>query len=354
MDDATRFRLALAHREPDRVPIHDSPWPTTVARWREEGLPANTSPAAYFGYAMSGITADLSPRLPEEEVSEPGSEFRVWRTSYGQLRRQKRDLTSTPEIEDWPVKDRADWDRLKPLLEPNPDRIDWAQVRASYAAARKTGRFVTFHAHISYAQFLEYVRNDELLMLLVTDPGWVHDMFATHARLVTGLAQLVWDAGIHYDAAFLACDLGYRNASLFSPDTYRALQFPHDRDIFDSFHARGVPVILHSDGCVKALIPHFLDAGLDCLQPLEVKAGMDLVELKRTYGDRLAFMGGIDARAMAHPDPAVIEEEIRHKFAIAMPGGGYIFHSDHSVPHDVSFDQYRRTIDLVRKYGSYA
>jgi uroporphyrinogen decarboxylase len=269
------------------------------------------------------------------------------------VRRQKRDLTSTPEIEDWPVKSRADWEALKPRLEPAADRIAWPQVRAAYDAARRAGRFVTFHAHIGYAQFLEYLRNDELLMLLVTDPGWVHDMFATHARLVIGLAQLMWDAGVRYDAAFLACDLGYRNATLFSPATYRALQLPHDRAVWDAFHARGVPVILHSDGCVEALIPHFLDAGLDCLQPLEVKAGMDLVALKREYGGRLAFMGGIDARAMADPDPRVIEREIRTKFEVAMPGGGYIYHSDHSVPDDVSLAQYRHVMDLVRRYGVY-
>jgi uroporphyrinogen decarboxylase len=80
---------------------------------------------------------------------------------------------------------------------------------------------------------------------------------------------------------------------------------------------------------------------------------MDTVALKREYGDRLAFMGGIDVRAMAHPDPRAIEEEIGSKFAVAKPGGGYIYHSDHSVPNDVSLEQYRRVLDLVREYGEY-
>ena len=352
MDQATRFRQALARKEPDRVPIHDGPWPTTIARWHEEGLPADTTPHRFFGYGMVSVTGDPSPRFPVEDLGDLG-EWRIWRTEYGQVRKQKRDLTSTPETEDWPVKTRADWEALKPRLEPAADRIEWPQTRALYERARRAGEFVVFNLHIGYAQFLEFMRNDELLMLMVTDPGWIHDMFATHARLTVGLAQLLWDGGIHYDAAFLACDLGYRNATLFSPATYRDLQWPHDRDVWDFFHAKGLPVILHSDGCVKALIPHFLDAGLDCLQPLEVKAGMDLVELKRTYGDRLAFMGGIDARAMADPDPSAIEREIRTKFEVAMPGGGYIYHSDHSVPNNVSFHQYCRVMELVQQYGAY-
>jgi len=96
-----------------------------------------------------------------------------------------------------------------------------------------------------------------------------------------------------------------------------------------------------------------IEAGFDCLEPLEVKAGMDLIELKKNFGDWLTFMGGIDVRAMAHLDPAVIEEEIRTKIPVAMKGGGYIFHSDHSVPHNVSFQQYEHTINLVKKYGTY-
>jgi len=64
-------------------------------------------------------------------------------------------------------------------------------------------------------------------------------------------------------------------------------------------------------------------------------------------------MGGIDVRAMAHPDPAMIEREISTKIPFAKKGGGYIYHSDHSVPSSVSFEQYRRVIELVRKYGAY-
>ena len=80
---------------------------------------------------------------------------------------------------------------------------------------------------------------------------------------------------------------------------------------------------------------------------------MDVVELKDLYGDDLSFMGGIDVRVMASPDPADIEEEIRVKIGHAKQGGGYIYHSDHSVPDNVSYEQYCRVIELVHEYGSY-
>ena len=114
-----------------------------------------------------------------------------------------------------------------------------------------------------------------------------------------------------------------------------------------------MPVILHTDGDVRKLIPGLIAAGIDCLQPCEAKAGMDLVELKANWGDKLAFMGGIDVRAMADPDPAVIEREISRKLPVAKQGGGYIYHADHSVPDNVSFEQYQRVMELVREYGGY-
>jgi uroporphyrinogen decarboxylase len=80
---------------------------------------------------------------------------------------------------------------------------------------------------------------------------------------------------------------------------------------------------------------------------------MDLIELKKEFGDKMAYMGGIDVRLMNLEDTRPLEEEIREKVSTAKVDGGYIYHSDHSVPNTVSFMQYKRVIDLVRKYGGY-
>ena len=147
--------------------------------------------------------------------------------------------------------------------------------------------------------------------------------------------------------------MGYKNGPFFSPRMYRNIIKPADKRLFDFFHGRGMKIILHSCGDVRMLLPDLIDAGLDCIQPLEVKAGMDVVELKKQYGNDLSFMGGIDVRAMADPDPAAIEQEIARKIPAAKIGGGYIYHSDHSIPNNVSFEQYCRVLELVRKYGEY-
>ncbi len=172
-------------------------------------------------------------------------------------------------------------------------------------------------------------------------------------QLCMRIAEEMMGAGFDFDAGWIWDDLGFKQRSFFSTAMYRELVMPAHKLICDAFKARGKFMILHSCGYIMELAPLIIETGFDCLQPLEVKAGNDVFELKRQYGDRLAFMGGMDVRAMADPDPAVIEREIAGKIPAIKRGGGYIYHSDHSVPDNVSFQQYQHVLELVRQYGAY-
>jgi uroporphyrinogen-III decarboxylase len=101
------------------------------------------------------------------------------------------------------------------------------------------------------------------------------------------------------------------------------------------FTERGLPVVYHSDGDLRRVMDLLIETGIRCLQPLEAKAGMDLLEMKRLYGDRLVFMGNIDFEAIARGDEEA-EAEIELKVGRGKQGGGYIYHSDHSVPPKIS------------------
>jgi uroporphyrinogen-III decarboxylase len=113
-------------------------------------------------------------------------------------------------------------------------------------------------------------------------------------------------------------------------------------------------IIYHTDGNVNGVMPLYLEAGFDCLQPLEAKAGMDIRALCPQYGDRLAFMGNIDIMAMMNNDRERIEAEIVAKFAAGMATHGYAYHSDHSIPPQVSWETYRFIISLIDQHGCYA
>jgi len=352
MTSRERIDAALNFKEADRVAIEDSPWNTAIERWHQEGLPAGVTPAEYFDYEMVGMWPDISMRLPAETIEET-DEYKITRGVDGAIVKNWKHATSTPETIDFLIKTRTDWEEHKPLLEWASDRVDWEATRKAEEAAHEKGKWFQFYSAFGYDHIQTVVGSERLLVAMAQEPQWVEDMFMTNARLVVAAAEEMIGAGIEFDGVLICDDMGYRNTSLFSPAMFMRYEYPCHKLVYDFFHSQGLKVILHSCGCVKDLIPGLLKAGLDCLQPLEVKAGMDLIELKKKHGAWLSFMGGIDVRAMAHPDPAVIEEEISSKISVAKKGGGYIYHSDHSVPDNVSFQQYCRVVDLVHKYGTY-
>lgn len=352
MTSRERVKAVLEHREPDRVPIHDSPWAETIRRWQREGLPAEIPASDYFGYEMASFSFDQSPMFPVKVLYKDET-YIVETTPFGGVRKNFRTYTSTPQIIDWAVKSREDWERIKERLFPDYTRVDWVSLRNDYERARSEEKFLVLWAVIGYDHLQSYIYSEQLLMAMIDDPDWIRDMALTVANLVKDMAEMIMGKGYAFDAAFLGDDRGYKNGLLFSPKLYREIFFESDKILCDFFHSKGMPVILHSDGNIEELIPDLIEAGFDCLQPLEAKAGMDVRELKPKYGDRLSFMGNINVMAMYHPDPKVIEEEIRSKFEVAKVGGGYIYHSDHSVPPNVSFEQYKRVMELVRKYGEY-
>lgn len=379
MNSRERIARMLRHEEADRVPITDSAWVSTVQRWHGEGLPAGVSPADFFDYEFVRFAPDQSPMFLARTLQDDG-DYALEQDSFGCIMRNRKDYASLPHIIQFPCATRDDWEKhVKPRLTPSRDRVDWdgswprgfahderrqeiqktarfdnRRGLAGCQAARDAGKFVCYHGAVGYGHIHQsYLNTPDLLMTIITDPEWVIDMYETTAELVMSMYDVMAEGGFEFDGVFLACDLGYTAGLFFSPRHFEQQLHPTFCRLFEFFHSRGKPVILHSDGRIMDLIPYFVEAGLDCLNPLEVKAGMDLVALKRQYGDKLAFQGGIDVRAMADADPAAIEAEIAGKLPAAKEGGGYIYHSDHSVPNDVSFDQYRRVIDLVLKYGAY-
>ena len=354
MTGRERIKAVLEHREPDRVPIQDSPWSATVIRWHKEGLSEEISVEEYFDYELAAWGADVSARFPVR-VLDKNENYILTTTADGGKLKNFRDYSTTPEVVDTFIKTKDDWFKIKPRLQADYKRIDWVTFDNQYHRAKSEGKFLCFSAPVGYDRCQTLMNTERLLVLMAEDPETAKDMFETAGRLVIETGRMLLKEGYEFDAAFLYNDMGYKNSSLFSPRMYRDLLFEIDKEVFGFFHQNGMKTILHSCGNVKPLIPSLIEAGLDCLQPLEVKAGMDLVELKKQFGNKLAFMGGIDVRKMvgAAKDQAAIEEEIKTKFEAAKKGGGYIYHSDHSISKNVSFPDYLKVMELVKKYGKY-
>lgn len=352
MTSRERILRVLNHKIPDRVPIQDSVWVATTRRWHKEGLPEDMSPEEYFGYEFCFSNPDLTPRFPVK-VIEKNEEFLITTTSFGGKRKNHRDYSTTPEIIDWPIKTKEDWKEIKKRLAPDIKRINWATEIQNNTSAYEEGKFLCFSFTSGYDALQYYMKAEQILITMAEDPGWIKEMIMTIAELAIITADIMLKNGLRFDALYTYNDMGYRNGLLFSPETYKKTHYEADRLLYEYFHSKGMKTILHSCGNVSELIPTLIEVGLDCLQPIEVKAGMDIISLKEKFGDRISFMGGIDVRLMCDPNPEKIEQEIKTKFESAKKNGGYIYHSDHSIPKNVSFQQYCRVMELVKTYGFY-
>jgi uroporphyrinogen decarboxylase len=163
--------------------------------------------------------------------------------------------------------------------------------------------------------------------------------------------DMLWYEGYHFDAMFWYDDMGYKNRTFFSTELYTELLKPAHKRAIDWAHNHGIKAHLHSCGNIMPIVPHLVEIGLDALNPIEIKAGMDVKALKTQYGNKLVLHGGADALFLDKPEKILpyIEEVI----PMLKENGGYIFSSDHSIPNTVTLETYKAVVEAVKKFGAY-
>jgi uroporphyrinogen decarboxylase len=346
-----RFQRMYQHKDADRVPVLDSPWVETIDRWVAEGMPTRDYVAHFDLDRTATIFPDNSPRYPEITVEET-DRYRTYTTKWGATMRSWKHNTSTPEHIKFTVQTPDDWAKAKAQMVASDDRIDWADLKQNYKKWRETGTFITgtfwFGFDITHSGM---VGTEEMLIAMLEEPEMARDMFEHELNIDIQLMDRIWDAGYHFDEVLWYDDMGYKNTQFFSVNLYRELLKPVHQRAIEWAHAHGIPARLHSCGDVNTLVPELLSIGLDGLNPLEVKAGMNPVHLKKTYGDKLLLHGGINAVLWDQRD--VIIEQIAQTVPKLKENGGYIFASDHSIPPHVSLEDFTAIINAVKKYGAY-
>ncbi|MCD6351289.1 MAG: hypothetical protein J7M26_04120, partial [Armatimonadetes bacterium] len=238
MTGKERTDAALAFQEPDRIPMVDGPWSTAYARWHREGMPEGVDPLDFFGWDITSMGSDTSFRFPTELIEETG-EYRIDRNANGAVVKNWKDKMSTPEYLDFTIKTPEDWEEHKHRLAFTPDRVNLEGCRKAVERAREKGWWIAFAGAYGYDKTQGIVGSERLLMAMVTDPDWVADMFMTSAEMIIDAAKYLLDNGVEFDGGFVFNDMGYRNASLFSPDMYRRLQKPADEKLYGFFHEVG-------------------------------------------------------------------------------------------------------------------
>jgi uroporphyrinogen decarboxylase len=340
------------HREADRIPVTDSPWQGTLARWRREGMPAAADWRDYFGAdKFETIGINITPNYPER-ILEETDRYVIKTSPWGVTMKHFKEMDSTPEFIDFRVTTPEAWEEAKARMTVDRNRINWARLARDYPRWQAEGCWIQagfwFGFDVTHSWM---VGTETLLIALMEEPEWVTDMFDTYLNQCIAHFDLLWDAGYRFDCITWPDDMGYKNTTFFSNAMYRALLQPFHTKAVAWAHSKGVRAHLHSCGDIMRLLPDVVATGIDALNPLEVKAGMDAVQIKRTYGDRLVLHGGINAVLWDRKEEII--PEIERLIPILKENGGYIFSSDHSIPNSVSLENFREILRTVQRVGVY-
>ena len=388
MTSRERVDALLRGRRADRVALNDSPWGDTLASWMPQGYPAapvhrkkgerrwrgdgrlveveeegdypEPLPAwKVFGYDMvqAGGWFDWAPKRGVSELLEETDEWDVRRNGAGAALKYWKHKSGTPEHVDFLMTSRRVWEsEYRPLLRDfDPLRVDVESARASLQEGRAAGAW-THYGHLGVWEILRASLGDfALFENLLLDPGWIRDFTDVYTGFFkTHYGYLFENAGLP-DGIWIYDDLGYRNGLFAAPRLLDELVFPYYRTLVAHFHSLGLPVVLHSCGSVREALQLIVEAGFDALNPMERKAlGNDPFLFAEEHGDRLAFVGGLDARVFESNDRARIKKEIS-AYMEGMKGRGarLVFGTDHSISPNVRYDTYLYALEVYREHMAY-
>jgi len=357
MTSKERIQCILNHEKPDRIGVHEHFWGITTKNWEKNlnGLPFNDvikRDIRQGGWPNIVADLDFEPIV----IAETDDTVTKKDKNYATLKTHKKH-DSTPEHIAYDIDCREKWEELvKPKLLNKDDylrRVNFDGYMAAKEDAEKHGQFFCYDTVNVFESIHPLIGHVNLLMAMIDDPEWVMDMSQTYAQLQIDLQEILFDKCGNPDGVFYYEDMGYKGSPFMSPDMYREFIFPSHKKTIDFAKSRNLPVIMHSCGFVEPLLPDMVKAGINCLQAMEVKAGMDLLRIYENFGDKIALMGGIDVRTLCTNDKKIIDEELEAKIPVVKQKYGYVLHSDHSIPGEVTFDTYCYFVKKAFELGSY-
>lgn len=381
MNSRERFLACMRFESMDRAPNWEMGyWAGTLERWHREGLPRHPNEPGGL-VPGTGIKGEGFPWRRSElrdwavhhhlgldkGLEKIDGEWGIWpafdleilwedeehvrqRQADGTVVLVRKDASTLPHPLEFPVTNRRDWEQLRDerLRADTPGRLpsNWYDQVAEYR--RRDWPLLLGGPFLGVFSSLRTLFGFEPLMYtFFDDPALIRDVLAHLTDMWLAIFEEVL-ADTDVDGAYFWEDMSYKSGSMVSPRIFREFLTPAYQRITGFFRQRGIDIILlDTDGNVWDLIPLFTEAGVTGLYPFEVRAGMDVAEVRARY-PRLQMMGGIDKTAVA-AGPAAIDAEIE-RIAPVIRSGGYVPGIDHYVPPDVPwehFEYYRRRLVKV-------
>jgi uroporphyrinogen decarboxylase len=364
-----RMNRSLRHEEPDRVPISDFFWGSFIERWRNEmNLPGDADPYYYYDLDWMVTIPNMDPRIMCFETIKEDENEVIVKTGFGATIRKKFDFPM-PEFMDWEV---DSIEKLEGFSFDDPySRTRYFEGGDNQIAGVGDGFQRNSPAWIETVKTLRpdfpvygsMIECSECLTRLVGQENsllWIGMYPERFGEAINRIGQFYLDclkaeiqaANGLLDGMVIWGDVAFSRNMFFDPEYWRMYFKPWVSAMTAYCHQHGLPVIYHGCGNVKSILGDFIEFGLDAYNPLEAKANLDVIELRKEYGHHLGFCGNSNIQVWETGDRDLIRREVLRKLNAAK-GGGYIFQSDHSVSSSVTGETYDYIVRLVREYGDY-
>ena len=384
MNGLERAKLAFAHQEADRVPLFeltiDNPTAEFVLKRptlcgfgglargvkQNEAL-MNGNFSAYHHQRMSdhmdlwrALELDVFPLcdpLPRQPLVPQQVDEVTWRfedslgmwsiARYSSISDTYDQIDSTLRQEGLPA-----LLKLTEALEAAEPRLeDWDFSQVERVMAEFGGKLMLVcSADVEIGSTWDWAAT--FLMGLIEAPDLIERYLDARLKTALMLTEEMLKRGI--DAVHGGWDWASSTAPMFSPRHFKKFVFPRLKIITDLCHRYGKPYFKHTDGNVNSLLDGMIEAGVDGFQAIEPRAGMDIAQIKRQYGDRLTLIGNVDCSTVLVDGPEdAVARQTEEVIRAAAPGGGFLLSTSNSVHPGVKPAYYLKMLETARRVGNY-
>jgi len=315
--------------------------------WAEQGATAEELDHSAFKYRrpMSGGVPVNTGWMGggKAEILEETEEHVISRDGRGRTMKLCKGYATIALPLDYPVKTVQDWLELKHHYEFSEERFGdgWEKGANEHLEA---GRVVSVSIPGGFDEPRQLMGDAAACMACHDQPELVRDILESIGETAYRVLDRV-SSEVQVDQLSVHEDMAGKSGPLFGPKQVEEFIKPYYRRIWDLLESRGARIFKQdSDGDIGPILPAFLDAGLNLTFPCEPAAGMDIVKLRETYGERLAFEGGLDKHVVRRSKEE-IAAELEYKIPPMVRTGGCVLGLDHRIPNGTPLENYRFYIE---------
>ncbi|HPO52052.1 MAG TPA: uroporphyrinogen decarboxylase family protein [bacterium] len=370
MTDRERVKRILHYENYDRMPlVHFGFWNETLNLWACEGhIPeeiaknwadgnyADSEIAEIIGFDFNWYNVfkpilGLWPAFESKVIEELPDGTKKILNRDGVVTLHKPGAGSIPADVDHLLKDRTSWEKLYlPKLQWSKERVLKAPVIAgrdvltfeqgglNYLLTQERTKPLGIYCGSLYGRIRNWLTMEGACYLLVDDEALFDEIVETNAEICYQAVKTTLETGVQFDFGHFWEDICFKNGPLISPDVFRKKIGPHYRRICDLLNKYGIDIVsVDCDGWIDALVPVWLDNGVNTMFPIEVGTwNGNIKPWRKKFGKSIRGVGGMN-KVVFSKDKKAVYNEIRRLLEL-VELGGYIPCPDHRIPPDAKWE----------------